>query len=150
MEVILLENIGNLGGLGDRVDVKAGFGRNFLIPQGKAVSATRENIAQFEERRAELEAAAAETVAAAEKRAEAINALETLTVEANAGEEGKLFGSIGTRDIAEAVTAAGCDIDKSEVRLPEGALRELGEYEIAIQIHSHVTAMINLSVVAED
>ena len=150
MEVILLENIGNLGGLGDRVDVKAGFGRNFLIPQGKAVSATKENVAQFETRRAALEAAAAEAVAAAETRAEAINALETITVEANAGEEGKLFGSIGTRDIAEAVAGAGCEIDKSEVRLPEGALRELGEYEITIHIHASVNATVNLNVIAED
>ena len=150
MEVILLENIGNLGGLGDRVAVKAGFGRNFLIPQGKAVSATKENIAQFETRRAELEAAAAVAVTAAETRAEAINALDTITVEANAGEEGKLFGSIGTRDIAEAVAAAGCEIDKSEVRLPEGALRELGEYEITIHIHASVDATVNLNVIAED
>jgi len=150
MDVILLENIGNLGGLGDRVDVKAGFGRNFLIPQGKAVSATKENIAEFESRRAELEAAAAEAVAAAEARAEGINALEAITIEANAGEEGKLFGSIGTRDIAEVVCAAGCEIDKSEVRLPEGALRELGEYNVSIQIHSKVTAAVNLLVVAED
>lgn len=150
MDVILLENIGNLGGLGDRVDVKAGFGRNFLIPQGKAVSATKENIAQFESRRAELEAAADKAVTAAEARAEAINALEAITVEANAGEEGKLFGSIGTRDIAEAVAAAGCEIDKSEVRLPEGALRELGEYEIIIHIHASVDARVNLIVVAED
>ncbi len=150
MDVILLENIGNLGGLGDRVDVKAGFGRNFLIPQGKAVSATKENIAEFESRRAELEAAAADAVAAAEARAEAINALEAITIEANAGEEGKLFGSIGTRDIAEVVCAAGCEVDKSEVRLPEGALRELGEYSVSIQIHSKVTAAVNLLVVAED
>jgi len=150
MEVILLENIGNLGGLGDRVDVKAGFGRNFLIPHGKAVSATRENVAEFEARRAELEAAAATKVAAAEARAAAIDALELIVIEANAGEEGKLFGSIGTRDIAEAVTAAGCDIDKSEVRLPEGALHQLGEFEISIQVHGKVTALINLSVVAED
>ena len=150
MEVILLENIGNLGGLGDRVDVKSGFGRNFLIPQGKAVSATRDNIAQFEVRRAELEAAAAESVAAAEIRATAINALETITIEANSGEEGKLFGSIGTRDIAEAVSAAGCAIDKAEVRLPEGALRELGEYEVTIHIHGTVDATVNLSVIAED
>jgi large subunit ribosomal protein L9 len=125
MEVILLENIGNLGGLGDRVAVKAGFGRNFLIPHGKAVSATKENIAHFESRRSELEAAAAATVATAETRAASIDALEVIVVEANAGEEGKLFGSIGTRDIADAVTAAGCDVDKSEVRLPEGALHEL-------------------------
>ena len=150
MEVILLENIGNLGGLGDRVDVKAGFGRNFLIPQGKAVSATKDNIVQFETRRAELEAAAAEAVSGAEVRAEKINALETITLEANAGEEGKLFGSIGTRDIADAVTAAGCEIDKAEVRLPEGTLRELGEYEITIHIHGSVDATVSLNVVAED
>ena len=150
MEVILLENIGNLGGLGDRVDVKSGFGRNFLIPQGKAVSATRDNIAQFEVRRAELEAAAADSVATAEVRAAAINALEAITIEANSGEEGKLFGSIGTRDIAEAVNAAGCAIDKAEVRLPEGALRELGEYEITIHIHGKVDATVNLNVIAED
>jgi len=150
MEVILLENIGNLGGLGDRVDVKSGFGRNFLIPQGKAVSATRDNIARFEERRAELEAAAAEAVAAAEVRAEAVNALGTITIEANAGEEGKLFGSIGTRDIADAISAAGCEVNKSEVRLPEGALRELGEFDIAIHIHAKVDASVNLNVVAED
>jgi large subunit ribosomal protein L9 len=150
MEVILLENIGNLGGLGDRVDVKAGFGRNYLIPQGKAVSATKDNIAQFETRRAELEAAAAVQVAAAEARAEAINALELISISHSAGEEGRLFGSVGTRDIAEAITAAGCDVDKSEVRLPEGALRELGEYEVAIQVHSKVTAMINIAVVAAE
>ena len=150
MNVILLENISNLGGLGDQVQVKAGFGRNYLIPQGKAVPATRDNVAQFEARRAELEAAAAALVGAAEARAEAINALEVVTVTATAGEEGKLFGSVGTRDIAEAVAAAGCEVDKSEVRLPEGALRELGEYEIAIQVHSHVTATINLSIVAAE
>ncbi len=149
MEVILLENIGSLGGLGDKVDVKAGFGRNYLIPQGKAVPATADNIAQFEVRRAELEAAAAETLAAAETRAEAINGLGLISIPANAGEEGKLFGSIGTRDIADAVTAAGAEIDKSEVRLPEGALRELGEYEIAVQVHGDVTAMVAIAVVPE-
>jgi large subunit ribosomal protein L9 len=149
MEVILLENIGNLGNLGDKVDVKAGFGRNYLIPQGKAVPATEGNVARFEARRAELEAAAAEALAAAETRAEAINALGLVSIAANAGEEGKLFGSVGTRDIADAVTAAGCEIDKSEVRLPEGALRELGEYEIAIQVHGDVTAMVAVAVVPE-
>jgi len=149
MEVILLENIGNLGGLGEKVDVKAGYGRNFLIPQGKAVPATRDNIAEFETRRAELEAAAAATLAAAEKRAEALNALAPITIGANAGEEGKLFGSVGTRDIAEALTAAGCEVDKSEVRLPEGALRELGEFEVAVQVHGDVTAMVVIAVVAE-
>ena len=149
MEVILLENIGNLGGLGDKVDVKAGFGRNYLIPKGKAVPATEANTAEFEARRAELEAAAADTLAAAETRGEAINALGLISIGANAGEEGKLFGSVGTRDIAEAVTAAGCVIDKSEVRLPEGALRELGEFEVAIQVHGDVTAHVVVAVVPE-
>ena len=149
MDVILLENIGNLGGLGDKVTVKAGYGRNFLIPQGKAVPATDANIAEFEARRAELERAAAETLAAAQARGESIAALETITIEANAGEEGKLFGSIGTRDIADAVTAAGVEIDKAEVRLPEGALRETGEYTIAIQLHPEVMADIALAIVPE-
>jgi large subunit ribosomal protein L9 len=125
MEVILLENIGNLGALGDTVDVKPGYGRNFLIPQGKAVPATQDNVAKFETRRAELEAAA------------------------TAGEEGKLFGSVGTRDIAEALTAAGCEVDKSEVRLPEGVIRELGEYEIMIQVHAEVSASVAIHIVAE-
>ena len=149
MEVILLENIGNLGGLGDTVTVKAGYGRNFLIPQGKAVPATEANVAEFEARRAELERAAAETLAAAQTRADALAALQLITIEANAGEEGKLFGSIGTRDIADAVTAAGCEIDKSEVRLPEGALREIGEYMVAIQVHPDVMTEIALAVVPE-
>ena len=149
MEVILLENISNLGGLGDKVDVKSGFGRNYLIPQGKAVPATESNVAAFEARRAELEAAAAETLTAAEKRADAINALGLISIPANAGEEGKLFGSVGTRDIAEALTAAGCEVDKSEVRLPEGALRELGEYEIAIQVHGDVIAAVAIAVIPE-
>ncbi len=149
MEVILLENIGNLGDLGDKVDVKAGFGRNYLIPQGKAVPATADNIAEFEARRADLEAAAAAALTAAQTRADAINGLGLISIPANAGEEGKLFGSIGTRDIAEAVTAAGVEVDKSEVRLPEGALRELGEYEIAIQVHGDVSAMVAIAVVPE-
>ncbi|MEO0435963.1 MAG: 50S ribosomal protein L9 [Pseudomonadota bacterium] len=149
MEVILLENIGNLGGLGEKVNVKAGYGRNFLIPQGKAVPATEDNVAAFEARRAELERAAAETLTAAQTRAESISALDTITIEANAGEEGKLFGSIGTRDIAEAITAAGSEVDKAEVRLPEGALRELGEYSIAIQLHPEVMTDVALAIVAE-
>ena len=149
MEVILLENIGNLGGLGDRVEVKAGFGRNYLIPQGKAVSATKNNVEQFETRRAELEAAADSLFEAAQRRADVINELGLVTITAIAGEEGKLFGSVGTRDIAEAIVALGCEIDKSEVRLPDGALRELGEYEIAIQVHGEVTAAIALAVIAE-
>lgn len=149
MEVILLENISKLGKLGQTVNVKAGFGRNFLIPQGKAVPANEANIAAFEVRRAELEAAAAAQLATAEQRADAINALGTVTIAANAGEEGKLFGSVGTRDIAEAITARGCEVDKSEVRLPSGALRELGEFEIAIQVHGDITAMVVVAVIPE-
>jgi len=149
MEVILLDNVGSLGGLGDRVDVKPGYGRNFLIPQGKAVPATPENVEKFEARRAELEAAAAATLEAAQKRAEGIQALDQLKIAATSGEEGKLFGSVGTRDIAEALTAAGCETDKSEVRLPDGAIRELGEYEIMIQLHAEVATTANIAIVAE-
>jgi large subunit ribosomal protein L9 len=149
MDVILLENISKLGNLGETVKVKAGFGRNFLIPQGKAVHATAANTEAFEARRAELEAAAAEQVAAAQLRADAINALGLITIPANAGEEGKLFGSIGTRDIADAILALGCEVDKSEVRLPSGALRELGDYEISIQVHGDITAVVALAVIAE-
>ena len=149
MEVILLETVGNLGGLGDQVSVKAGFGRNYLLPQGKAVPATAENVAQFEARRAELEAAAASALTAAQKRADAINAMAAVVITMKAGDEGKLFGSVGTRDIAEEATAAGVEIDKSEVRLPEGALREIGTYEVAVQVHANVMTVLNLSIVAE-
>jgi large subunit ribosomal protein L9 len=149
MDVILLENIGKLGDLGDRVTVKPGYGRNFLIPQGKAVPATAANVETFEARRAELEAAAAETVAAAEVRAAQLADLGQITIEANAGEEGKLFGSVGTKDIADAVTAAGVEISKAEVRLPDGALRDVGEFEISIHLHSAVDAVVNLAIVAE-
>lgn len=149
MEVILLETVGNLGGLGDQVSVKAGFGRNYLLPQGKAVPATAENVAQFEARRAELEAATASALTAAQKRADAINAMAAVVITMKAGDEGKLFGSVGTRDIGEAGTAAGVEIDKSEVRLPEGALREIGTYEVAVQVHANVMAVLNLSIVAE-
>lgn len=149
MEIILLENISKLGKLGQTVNVKAGFGRNFLIPQGKAVPANEANIAAFEARRADLEAAAAAQLAAAQQRADAINALASVTIAANAGDEGKLFGSVGTRDIADAITARGCEVDKSEVRLPSGALRELGEFEIAIQVHGDVTATVLVAIIQE-
>ena len=149
MEVILLENVGSLGTLGDTVTVKPGYGRNFLIPQGKAVPATEENVAKFETRRAELEAAAAAALSAAEARAQAIGGLAKVSIAATAGEEGKLFGSVGTRDIADAVTAGGVEVDKSEVRLPEGVIRELGEYQIVIQLHGDVSASIAVDVVAE-
>jgi large subunit ribosomal protein L9 len=148
MEVILLEKVANLGSLGDKVKVKAGYGRNFLLPYGKAVPATADNLKAFEERRAELEKAAAEKLAAAQSRAEALNGA-SITITSKAGEEGKLFGSIGVRDIADAITAAGTEVEKSEVRLPEGPLRVVGEYEIELQLHSDVSASINLAVVAE-
>jgi large subunit ribosomal protein L9 len=149
MEVILLEKVGKLGTIGDKVNVKAGYGRNYLIPTSKAVFATAANLAAFEARRAELEAAAAEQRTAAEARGTQLAGLETVTIAANAGDEGKLFGSIGTQDIADALTAAGAEVVKSEVKLPEGALREIGEYDIDIQLHSDVTQVIKLAVVAE-
>jgi large subunit ribosomal protein L9 len=148
MQVILLEKVGRLGNLGDQVNVKPGYGRNFLIPFGKAVAATKDNVAEFERRRAELEASAAERRAAAEARATQLVEL-VVTIGANAGDEGKLFGSIGTRDIADAVTAAGVAVEKSEVRLPNGAIREIGEFQIDIQLHSEITQTITLKVVAE-
>ena len=148
MEVILLENIGKLGSLGDKVAVKGGYGRNYLVPQGKAVAATAANVAKFEERRAELEAAAAAKLAEAHTRSEALNEF-ALTMLSKAGEEGKLFGSIGTRDIAEALTSAGQVVDKSEVRLPEGTIRHVGEFSVDVQLHPEVTANITLTVAAE-
>jgi large subunit ribosomal protein L9 len=149
MDVILLERVGKLGNIGDKVTVKAGYGRNYLIPNQKAIFATAENMTAFEARRAELEAAAAAQLAEAEARAAKLADLGTVTIAANAGDEGKLFGSIGTRDIAEALTAAGVEVAKSEVKLPEGALREIGEFDIDVQVHSEVTQAIKLAVVAE-
>ncbi|MDX1504894.1 MAG: 50S ribosomal protein L9 [Spongiibacter sp.] len=148
MQVILLEKIGKLGNLGDQVNVKSGYGRNFLIPFGKAVPATGDNVAAFEARRAELEAAAAEKRAEADARAAKLAEL-AVTIAANAGEGGKLFGSIGTRDIADAISAAGVEVNKSEVRMPEGPIRDIGNYEIDIQLHSDVVQAVALSVVAE-
>jgi len=149
MDVILLEKVGKLGNIGDKINVKAGYGRNYLIPNGKAVFATAENMAEFETRRAELEAAAAALLTEAEARAAKLAVLETVTIAANAGDEGKLFGSIGTRDIADAVTAAGVEVAKSEVKLPEGAIREIGEFDIDIQVHAEVTQVIKLAVTAD-
>lgn len=148
MNVILLEKVGKLGNLGDQVNVKAGYGRNFLIPQGKAVPATADNVAKFEARRAELEAAAAEKLAAAEARKAALESVNVV-IKQKAGDEGKLFGSVGTSDIAHAISEAGVEVSKSEVRLPEGALREIGEYEIAIGLHSDVEASVKVVVEAE-
>jgi large subunit ribosomal protein L9 len=148
MEIILLEKIAKLGNLGDKVSVKPGYGRNYLIPQGKAVSATAEKLAEFEQRRADLERKAAEGLAAAQARAEAIGNTP-VTIAQKAGDEGRLYGSIGTRDIAEAATKAGVKIEKQEVRLPSGAIRHTGDYEIAIHLHGDVNATLALKVVAE-
>ena len=148
MEVILLDKVGKLGKIGDKVSVKAGFGRNYLLPQGKAVAATAKNVAEFEARRADLEAAAAAEKAEAEARAAKLAEL-SVTIAANAGDEGKLFGSIGTRDIADAITAAGVEVTKSEVRLPEGVLREVGQFDIDVQLHPEVIQTVKLAVVAE-
>lgn len=149
MQVILLDKIGNLGSLGDTVSVKSGYARNFLIPQGKAVMATKSNVEMFETRRAELEAKVAEQLVVSQARAEQVNALEAVVITSKAGDEGKLFGSIGTRDIADAITAAGVAVSKSEVRLPEGALRNVGSFEVSIQLHSEVFATAKIQIVAE-
>jgi large subunit ribosomal protein L9 len=148
MNVILLERIGNLGDLGEEVVVKPGFARNFLIPQGKAVRATTENRAVFEERRAELERLANERLGEARERAGKLEGV-SITIVVKAGEEGKLYGSVGTQDIADAVAAKGVEIEKSEVRLPEGTIRAVGEYEIDVQLHSDVLVTIALAVVPE-
>ena len=148
MEVILLEKIATLGAMGDKVNVKPGYGRNFLIPQGKAAAATAENIAEYEARRAELEKAAAEALAVAEARRDQL-ADKVITIASMAGEEGKLFGSVGTADIAHAITEAGVSVERNEVRLPEGAFRAVGEYDVLIQLHTDVDATIKLQIEAE-
>lgn len=148
MEVILLEKVNNLGGIGDKVNVRAGYGRNFLIPQKKAVPASDANVADFEARRAELEAKAAEVLAAAQARFDKLQGL-TVEIVSKAGDEGKLYGSIGTRDIADAVTATGVELAKNEVRMPEGAIRQTGEFELEVQVHPDVAGTIKVNVVAE-
>ncbi len=149
MQVILLDKVANLGGLGDLVNVAPGYARNFLFPQKKAVMATKDNLQHFEARRAELEAQVAATLADAQTRADKLSALAAVEITSKAGDEGKLFGSIGTRDIANAVTAAGVEVVKSEVRLPEGVLRNVGEYEVSVQLHAEVFATVKVNVVAE-
>lgn len=150
MEVILLENIENLGSLGDKVTVKAGFARNYLLPGGKAKPATAENIAEFEKIKAELEKAAAEAMAAAQARKASLEALGPIVITAKVGSEGKLFGSIGTADIADAVTSAGVEIEKREIRLPEGALRVTGEHEIDIHLYTDVDTTVVVNIVGEE
>jgi large subunit ribosomal protein L9 len=149
VQVILLERIRNLGALGDKVNVKSGYGRNYLIPEGKAVYATPASVAKFEARRSELEKVAAEHLKAAEDKKASLEALETIVITSKAGDEGKLFGSVGTRDIADAITAAGIAVDKSEVDLPTGLLRQVGDYSIVVELHSDVKANVKVSIAAE-
>ncbi|MAW27240.1 MAG: 50S ribosomal protein L9 [Gammaproteobacteria bacterium] len=148
MQVILLEKIANLGDLGDQVSVKSGYGRNYLVPQNKAVPATAENIAQFEERRAELERTSNERLGEAQSRADKISGTQ-VTITSKAGEEGKLFGSITVRDIAEAAGRRDIRLDKSEILLPDGPLRTLGEYDVDTKLHPEVIATLKVTVIAE-
>ena len=149
MEVILLDKIAKLGGLGDKVTVKSGYARNYLMPKGKAVFASKANVEHFEARRADLEKKLADVLVVAQTRAAKVVALAEVTIASKAGDEGKLFGSIGTRDIADAITEAGVAVAKAEVRLPLGTIREMGEFEIAIHLHNEVDTSIKLIVIAE-
>lgn len=149
MEVILLKKVENLGNLGDKVRVKAGYGRNYLIPQGKAAPATTANLAAFEARRAQLEQEAAEALKVAEERRAALEQI-AVKISAKAGSEGKLFGSVGTIDIADAITAAGVAVERKEVRLPEGSIRATGEHKVDIHLHTDVNTSITITVVGEE
>ena len=149
MDVILLQKVANLGNIGDRVKVRSGFGRNFLLPQGKATVATPDNVARFEARRAELEKAAREHLSSATDRAEAMKEFK-LVIQAKAGTEGKLFGSIGTSDIAEACQKQGFKIERSEVRLPNGPLRTVGDHLVNLHLHADVDVPLAVSIVAEE
>ncbi len=148
MEIILLEKITNLGALGDRVKVKPGYARNFLIPKGKATAATAANLARFEARRAELERIAAEALAKAKTRAAQLAEL-IVTLSVKTGSEGRLFGSVGAADIANAVSAAGIELSKHEVRLPAGPIRQIGEYDVDLHMHSEVKTQIRVNIIAE-
>jgi large subunit ribosomal protein L9 len=148
MEVILLEKIANLGNLGDKVTIKSGYGRNYLVPQGKAVAATAKKIAEFEARRAELEKAAAEKLSAAQKLGNELSKLQ-IVITHKAGDEGRLFGSVGTHNIAEAITAAGIIVEKQQIRLPHGAIRHIGDYPIDINLHSDVIVTLAIKIAAE-
>ncbi|MCK0526246.1 MULTISPECIES: 50S ribosomal protein L9 [unclassified Anaerobiospirillum] len=147
MEIILLDKIAHLGGLGDKVKVRNGYARNFLLPKKKAVLATEENLKKFEAERVQYAAKIAAELDAAQARANKIVELGSVTIASNAGDEGKLFGSIGTRDISEALTAAGVEVHKSEVRMPEGVIRSVGEYEIALQLHADVKTTVKVVVI---
>ena len=149
MEVILLQKVANLGNIGDRVKVKSGYGRNYLLPTAKATLATPANVKRFEERREELERAANEHLASAQTRAAAFKDFK-LTITAKAGTEGKLFGSVGTTDIAEACTAQGHPLARSEVRLQGGPLRTVGEHSVALHLHTDVDVSLTVSIVADE
>ncbi len=149
MQVILLERIDNLGAIGDLVKVKPGYARNFLIPQGKATVATADNLAKFEERRAEIEKRAANELAAARARAKKLEG-QAVRIRAQAGPEGKLFGSIGTADIAEAVSALGVRVERSEVRLAEGPLRVVGDHQVELHLHSEVDVTVTVAIESAD
>jgi large subunit ribosomal protein L9 len=149
MEIILLQKVDNLGNLGDKVHVKSGYGRNFLIPSGRAVPATADNLKAFEARRAELEKEAAEKLAAAEARKAKLDGM-AVTIACKAGDEGRLFGSIGTSDIAKAINDAGEELEKREVLLPNGAFRVAGEYEVDLHLHADVNATITLTIAPEE
>ena len=150
MEVILMENIENLGAIGDKVNVKSGFARNYLVPQGKAKVATAANLAEFEARRAELEKAAAEALATAEARKQAIDALGAVELTARVGSEGKLFGSIGVSDVCDAIEAMGGDVQKSEIRMPEGALRSVGEHIVDVHLYTDVDTQVTVNIIGEE
>jgi large subunit ribosomal protein L9 len=150
MEVILMESVENLGAVGDKVSVKSGFARNYLVPQGKAKLATAANLAEFEARRAELEKLAAEALQAAEQRKQQIEALAAIDLTARVGSEGKLFGSIGVADVADAIATHGVIVEKSEIRMPEGALRVVGEHQVDIHLHADVDTHVTINIIGEE
>lgn len=148
MEVILLEKIANLGNLGDKVSIKAGYGRNYLVPKGKAVPATAKKIAEFEASRAELEKAAEAKLSAAQSHAEKLSKLQ-IVITHKAGDEGRLFGSVGTHNIAEAINQAGGVIEKQQIRLPHGTIRHVGDYDVDVSLHSDVTVTMSIKIAPE-
>ncbi len=149
MQLILLENVQNLGKLGDVVTVKPGYGRNFLVPQGKAVRATKANLAEFEQKRAELEQRAEEQLSAAQARRDTIDG-KTVTITANASSEGKLYGSVGPREVADALSAAGLAVEKSEVIMGDGPIRTVGEFDIELHFYADVDGMVKLVIEGEE
>jgi len=149
MNVILLDNVENLGGIGDLVTVKAGYGRNYLLPHGKAALATQDNIAEFEARRTDLEKAAAADLAAAQAREALIQGME-LVIAANVGPEGKLFGSVGPIDIGEAFSKVGVEVQRSEIRMPDGPIHEVGDFAVGVHLHTEINVEVTVKVVAED